>query len=117
MFKYKRDISIVGFVPITNEKKKKINLCPIYEFNCKSYKELISLLNNQKIKDDMYNITINKLIEQEKQLDIYSDYLKNIYHNSKKMFEDFLKVWLKNILQNPNIEFLPELGNMAFVIY
>ena len=49
MFKYKSDISIVGFIPITNERKKKINLCPIYEFNCKSYKELISLLNNQKI--------------------------------------------------------------------
>ena len=118
---FKKDINIVGFVKDNNlrdEHKEDIHLYPIYSIKCKNCKELIDIINNQESKDKMYEITINKLISYERKLEIYNYYLKNKYYNSKKMFEDFLKVWLKNILQNPNIKLLPKLDDeILFYIY
>ncbi len=120
--KSNKKISMLGFIEddnlIANDSNVEYKLYPIYKVKCKTYNELIELLKNQSMKDIMYNITIKKIISWEEKNSAYKEYIKDEYYDSKQLFEEFLKVWLKNMIENPNIHILPNNDNeIIFYIY
>lgn len=107
------DISLTGFVEdkeLDSPENDGHGAYPVYTIKLKvnNEEELKKELSNQDLKDKMYTLAIDSLVTYEESMDGFNEYLENQFSGSIQDFEESLKIWFGEIIDNCKFEILQQ---------